>query len=509
MSRLLAATVLEARVELRYGIVPAAAALGVVWTLLLFAVPVGTAGIVAPYLLFLDTAAFGALFAAALLLFERTEGARDALNVTPLRYTEAISAKLTMLTALSLLIALPMTVVAARDRIGDLLQVLVPVMAGVALTSLLLLALCLITGARTRDLSGFLLVAPLGVGPLIIMPLVHISGLFEHPLLYLVPSTVGADLIRLGTAPASVEADPLVLGLGTIYALVWVVASVFVARRAFENGPVPVAPPRADSGSREASAVGPVTGRGNLPAVVRFARIDLFGAGRDPLLLLMLCAPVLLALVIRFFFPVATDFLRSSYGFDLEPHSPVILAALVLLHVPMMFGVVGGLRAVEDMDESVLLVLRVTPLSLPVYLAYRMAVIGVLTLLGLAIALPLSGLLVGGWSAGMAVAVLLAALQAPILLTGMTALASNKVEAMVVVKGIGALLVLSPVAAWLLPAPWNLLLLPLPPTWPVLALPGYTSGPLGVWVLLLGGFLMTAVVTAAFLRRTVDRLGDG
>ena len=405
--------------------------------------------------------------------------------------------------------AVPMVVVAARNRIGELPQVLAPALAGVALTSLLLLALCLATGARARGFSEFLLVMPLIVGPLVTVPLVHVSGLLEHPLMYLVPSTVGADLIRSGTDPASVDSGALALGLGTAYALAWVAAAIVMAHRSLGRGPAPAPPPREDTGRRADSAGGRVTGRGGLPAVVRFARIDLFGTGRDPLLLLMLCAPVLLALVVRFLFPVAADLLRSSYGFALEPHAPAVLAALVLLHVPMMFGVAGGLRAIEDVDDNVLLVLRVSPLSLPSYLAYRMVLVAALSLLGLIVALPLSGLMAGGWSAGPVAAVLSAALQAPLLLTGMTALAANKVEAMVAVKGIGALMLLCPVAAWLLPSPWNLLLLPLPPTWPALALPGYDPGPLGTWALLLGGPAVTAVAVTAGLRRTMHRIGRG
>ncbi|MFW6639940.1 hypothetical protein ACOALZ_07830 [Nocardiopsis algeriensis] len=506
MNRLLAATVLEARVELRYGIVPTAAALGALWTLVLVAVPAEAAGAVAPYLLFVDTAAFGVLVAAALLLFERTEGSRQALAASPLRSGEGVAAKLSVLTALSLVIAVPMAVAAVRDRLPDALWALAPALAGVALTSLLLLTLCLAVGARARDLSGFLLAAPPAVAPLIIVPLVHISGVFEHPLMYMVPTTVGADLIRWGISPGSVDTGPLALFAGVPYALLWAAAGAVAARRAVERGADSVPPPPTGRGT---AARTPAVGRGLLPAVVRFARIDLLGTGRDPLLLLMLCAPVLLALVVRFAFPAAADLLRNSYGFDLVPHAPVVLAVLVLLHVPMMFGVVGGLRAIEDTDENILLVLRVSPLSLPAYLAYRMAVATALTLVGLAVALPLSGLMAGGWSGRLAVALLLAAIQAPLLLTGMTALAANKVEALLVVKGIGAVMALAPVAVWVLPGPWNLLLLPLPPVWPALALPGYTSGPLGTWALMSGGLLVTAVAVAALLRRTVNRIDRG
>lgn len=524
MNRLLATAALESRVGLRYGVVPVAAALGAVWTLALLAVPAEAAGTVAAYLLFLDTAGFGALFAAALLLFERTEGTRSALTVTPLRAGEGVAARLAVLTALTLLIAVPMLAAALRGRFADLAQALPPVLGGVALTCLLLLTVCLAVGARSRDLSGFLLAAPLTVAPLVLVPLVHVSGILEHPLLYAVPTTAGADLIRLGAAPGSLDASPAALAAGAVYAVAWAAAGVVAASRAVERGEAPA--PRQHTNGRGAGGQGaagalrpdtgpvrlvtrpdrPVTGRGGLPAIVRFARVDLFGTGRDPLLLLMLGAPVLLALVIRFAFPAASEFVLGSYGFDLAPHTPVVLAALVLLHVPMMFGVVGGLRAVEDSDENVLLVLRASPVSVPAYLGYRTALVTALSLAGLAAALPLSGLMAPGWSAPVVVALVLAALQAPLLTASMTALSANKVEALVVVKGIGALLVLTPVAAWVLPAPWNLLLLPLPPSWPALALPGYDAGPLGPWLCLAGGVLVAAAALALLLRRTVRRI---
>ncbi|PDP87299.1 hypothetical protein CQJ94_12470 [Glycomyces fuscus] len=507
MNRLLAAAALESRVGLRYGIVPVAAALGAVWTLVLLALPAEAAGPVASYLLFLDTAGFGALFAAALLLFERTEGTRSALAATPLRAGEGVAARLAVLTALTLLIAVPMVAAAVRGRFGDLVQALPPTLGGVALTSLLLLAPCLTAGARARDLSGFLLTAPLTVAPLVLVPLVHVSGILEHPLMYAVPTTVGADLIRLGTVPGSLDASPAALAAGVVYALVWAVAGAVAASRAVGRGAVPAHRRRA-AGGEAPGAARPVTGRGGLPAIARFARVDLFGTGRDPLLLLMLCAPALLALVIRSVFPVASEFALDSYGLDLGAHAPAVLAALVLLHVPMMFGVVGGLRAVEDADENVLLVLRASPVSVPAYLGYRTALVTVLSLAGLAAALPLSGLMTSGWSVRVVVALVLAALQAPLLTAAMTALSANKVEALVVVKGIGAFMVLTPVAAWALPAPWNLLLLPLPPSWAALALPGYDAGPLGPWPCLAGGVLVAAAALALLLRRTVRRI-DG
>src|SRR5699024_5787724 len=115
----------------------------------------------------------------------------------------------------------------------------------------------------------------------------HVSGVLEHPLMYVVPTTVGADLVRLGTAPESLSASPTSMVVGALYSSACVAAGAVLAHRAVEHGTVP--PPRRNETGRDTTvAARPVTGRGRLPAIVRFVRIDLFGTGRDPLLLLLL-----------------------------------------------------------------------------------------------------------------------------------------------------------------------------------------------------------------------------
>lgn len=175
----------------------------------------------------------------------------------------------------------------------------------------------------------------------------------------------------------------------------------------------------------------------------------------------------------------------------------------------MMFGVAGGLRAVEDIDEHVLPALRVSPLSLGAYFGYRMLVTALATLAGLAAALPISAMAGAADPADLAAAVLLASLQAPVLLLAMTALAGNKVEALVVVKGAGAVLVLVPVAMWVLPGGWWWPLLALSPAWPVLALPGYSDAGPHPLVSLAVGTLVTAATAAVLIRRTWRRLDAG
>ena len=527
MRRVSAAVRLEWGIELRYGIVPVAAGLAVLWTALLLLLPAGTARIVAPYLLFTDTAGFGALFVVVLLMFERTERARDALAATPLRTGEAVAVRVLVLTALSVCVAAPLIVAAGRDDPAALLPALLAGLSGVALISLFLLSLCLAVSARARTLQDFLVVLPVVAVPLVVVPLVHMTGLLEHPLMYAVPTTVGADLVRWGLAPESVAQPPAGVAAGAAYALACVVLTLVWARRAVDAGavappgPRPPSPrpsavpsgslPSADSAGEadgSASRRNPApTGRGAVPAVLRFARADLFGTGRDPMLIVVLLAPLLLAVGMRYGFAGATNYVRSAYGTDLTAVAPMVLA-LFLLHLPLMFGAVGAMRAIEDIDERVLMVLRVSPLTLPAYLAYRTGLVTALSLAGLLVALPLSGLMPGGWSPGTAAALVTGTAQAPLLLVAVTAFAANKVESLVAVKAAGAAMVVVPVLAWVVPEPWNLLLLPLPPAWPALAVPGYAAGPLGVPVLLVGGLLVAAAATALLVRRTARRL-DG
>ncbi|WP_017557818.1 hypothetical protein [Nocardiopsis baichengensis] len=523
--RLRAAVRVEAAVAWRYGVVGLAAALAVLWSLTLAALPAPGAQRLLPLLLFVDTAGFGALIAVGRALFERVERVDAARGTTPLRPWEPVVARVSVLTVLAAAIAVPLAL-ASGVPLGP--GAVAATTGGVVLTSVLLVAACLALGGGAATLPGaFLRLVP-GVALLITVPVLHLTGAVHTPLTFLVPTTAGAELIRLGTS-VGVSGAPPVMPVPPVPAVVaavaWgtagaVAACAWAARATAPSADTsgrPSAPPRGSGagagsapGTRRAAASGSAaagTGarpRGRRPLLM-FLRFDLLPGRRDALILVGLAAPVLLSLVLRAGYPPMAALVQSAYGFDPASAAPPVFAALILLHVPVITGSVVALRFMEEADDGALLILRASPLPLRGYIAYRSGLAGLLALIGLAAAVPLSGLAPPA-SAGLAAAVLLAAAAGPLMVLAITATASNTVEALVAVKALAAVSVLLPVLAWTLPDPAVWMLLAAPPAWALTVLPGFPGTGLPPAAVLACGVLWTLVLCVVAARRTEARL---
>lgn len=475
MNRLRAALALELVVEWRYRIPAVALIVTAVWTLALLAMPASLARGAGPVILTIDTATFGSFFIAALVLFERGEGALAALTVSPLRFREYLGAKVASLTGLSVVSAVPIALAARVNLAAAVL--------GVALLSVLFLALNFALVIRHRSLTGFLTVAPLPLAPLIAAPLAHLTGVADHPLLFVIPTTGAADVIRAGL-------DPAALG----YLLLAVVVATWFAWRRF---------------TRDAAGgtVRPRTTRvrhhrwrrrGWLAALVD---IDRRTTVRSALLTVVLAGPILLAVALRLGYPPLTALVHARFGVDLAPYQPILLASLVVLHVPLIIGMVGALLILDDIDDRTVLLLRVSPVTVPRYLTYRAAVVAAVALLMLAVTVPVSGLAPDLPS--VLPALVLAAAQAPLITLATTAVAGNKVEGLAWLKILGLLPTGIAPAMWWLPDQAH---------WPLRVLPHYWTvdtlgrpNPLG----LLAGAALTALATTLLARRTLRRLDAG
>lgn len=213
----------------------------------------------------------------------------------------------------------------------------------------------------------------------------------------------------------------------------------------------------------------------NLARAIRvLGPIDARNVGRDPLLKWVVLYPFLVALALRFGVPPLAAWLQARTGFALEPYFPLLASSLIGL-APGIVGTVIGFLLLDERDERTLTALLVTPLPLPGYLLYRIAIP---TLLGFAVTLvayPLAAL--APLPAGsLVVAAALGGFTAPFTALFLAGLADNKVTGFALMKILSTINLL-PLAGWFLDLPAQLLAGLVPGYWPMKV----------VWVAAAGG----------------------
>ena len=186
---------------------------------------------------------------------------------------------------------------------------------------------------------------------------------------------------------------------------------------------------------------------------------------RDPLLGWVLILPLSVALMLRVLIPPITNALAGN-GFRLEPFYPLIMSGY-LMTAPGIVGMVVGFMLLDERDARTLSALRVTPLPVRTYLAYRLIgplVVGTVTTL---IAYPIAGLAPMPLSILVPIAAV-GGLSAPTLALVLAIAAPNKVAGFAVVKVLN-LVNLLPLIAYFVPMPAQLLAGMLPAFWPMRA----------------------------------------
>lgn len=240
-------------------------------------------------------------------------------------------------------------------------------------------------------------------------------------------------------------------------------------------------------------------------ALSALARADSRLLWRDPLLGWVLLLPIGLAVVLRLGIPRVSEALLAATGFDLAPYLPLVMGGY-LMTAPGIVGMVVGFLLLDERDARTLTALRVTPLSMRRYLAYRVALpllVGTAsTLLGYPLTginqLPLSTLSALAFVAG---------LSAPLLALVLATVAPNKVAGFAVVKVLNGLNLL-PIAAFFVPVPLQYVAGLLPTYWPMRALWSAAAGEPYVAPLFCGAIMGALALAAAawvFDRRLLRR----
>ncbi|KBZ63479.1 fluoroquinolones export permease [Mycobacterium [tuberculosis] TKK-01-0051] len=208
-------------------------------------------------------------------------------------------------------------------------------------------------------------------------------------------------------------------------------------------------------------------------------RNDVRGTYRDPLLVMIIIAPAIWTSGVAVLTPRVTSMLAQRNGFDLVPYYPLILTGFLLLTSVIIVGGLAGLIVLDELDAGTFSALRVTPVPLWAFFAYRAATVLVLTTIYVAATMSLSRLLRPGLVPSVIVIGVLAGASAVVTLLLVITLADNKVQGLAVIRGLGMLIAGLPCLPWFVDSSWNLAFGVLPPYWAAKAF--WVASDRGMW----------------------------
>jgi len=226
--------------------------------------------------------------------------------------------------------------------------------------------------------------------------------------------------------------------------------------------------------------------------------IDAANVRRDPLLRWMLVMPLAFGLMFRGLAALAAPWLADRFGADLAAYD-VLIASLLVLVTPMLYGVVVGFLLLDQKDDGTLTALRVTPLTARGYLAYRIAIPVALSVLMTPLVLTASGF--SGLSiGGQLVAGVAAAPLAPAFALLLAGFARNKVQGFALMKAAGVVN-WPPLIAWFVSSNWQLVAGISPTYWPAKVYWELEAGRPGAWIYFVASLAVASVVVVLLLRR--------
>lgn len=242
----------------------------------------------------------------------------------------------------------------------------------------------------------------------------------------------------------------------------------------------------------------------SLGAVAAFGRNDLRGTYRDPLLWMIVVAPVIWTTSVAFLTPLFTEMLAERYGFDLVPYYPLVLTGFLLLTSIIITGAIAALLILDEIDAGTLTALRVTPVPLSTLFAYRAGTVILLTTVYVVATLSFSGILEPGLVLSLIPIGLVAGLSAIVTLLLIVAVASNKIQGIAMVRALGMLIAGLPCLPWFIDSAWNLAFGVLPPYWAAKAFWVASDG--GTWwPYVLVGVVYNLAVAWPLFRRFVAK----
>ncbi|RDH75224.1 ABC transporter permease [Mycolicibacterium moriokaense] len=242
-------------------------------------------------------------------------------------------------------------------------------------------------------------------------------------------------------------------------------------------------------------------------ALAAFGRNDIRGTYRDPLLVMIVLAPVIWTSGVAWLTPVFTEMLARRYGFDLVPYYPLVLTAFLVLTSVIIVGGLGAFLVLDEVDAGTLAALRVTPVPLRDYFSYRAGTVIAITTVYVLATTYFSGLLAPGMLPALLPIGVLSGLCAVVCLLLIVSVANNKIQGLAMVRGIGMLIAGLPCLPWFIDSAWNLAFGVLPPYWPAKAF--WVASAHGTWwpYVAVGAVYNVALAWLLFRRFQARRTG--
>lgn len=92
---------------------------------------------------------------------------------------------------------------------------------------------------------------------------------------------------------------------------------------------------------------------------------------RDPIMAILMVAPLLLIIVIKLIVSLLTPFILTRYGFDFSPYLNYLFVFVVMM-CGSILGIVTGFMMIDDRDGKIAELMSVTPLGRGGYLFNRL-----------------------------------------------------------------------------------------------------------------------------------------
>jgi len=215
---------------------------------------------------------------------------------------------------------------------------------------------------------------------------------------------------------------------------------------------------------------------------------------------MIVIAPVIWTTGVAVLTPRFTEMLAERYDFDLVPYYPLVLTGFLLLTSIIIVGGLGSFLVLDEVDAGTLSALRVTPVPLTTFFAYRAATVMVVTTAYVIATMSFSRIVERGLLPALIPIGLLAGLSAVVTLLLIVAMAGNKIQGLAMVRGLGMLIAGLPCLPWFIHSSWNLAFGVLPPYWAAKAF--WVASDHGTWwPFLLGGVVYNVAVAWPLFRR--------